>query len=339
MRPNRVPLYTLILLTLLCCGTISAQNASVRLSKRAGRIPKSCEAVLPASIEDPIDVTALVKEAYCKGAGDMLTEFTYVMTSVGRSKDKKGQTKQESTTYEVFIPTLKSGTRGKGVLVITSRNGVPVAADELEKARMEAGKRLEKAEEKNAREKASPPETAPEVKGMLPLGMYTQNTSKRSSGSATLAIHTFLKTCELTLVRRERHAGRETLIFNFTPRPDAQFADSEKYIAQLTGEIWIDAQDRIVVRLVGKPTLSASSAGPGPPVASVPRPVDAPPAVYVEMQRLPEGIWLPRIMRINAADYETLFDGIKADSTSIFSNYLRFSTEIKDVRINSESKP
>jgi hypothetical protein len=129
------------------------------------------------------------------------------------------------------------------------------------------------------------------------------------------------------------------LIFNFTPRPDAQFADSEKYIAQLTGEIWIDAQDRIVVRLVGKPTLSASSAGPGPPVASVPRPVDAPPAVYVEMQRLPEGIWLPRIMRINAADYETLFDGIKADSTSIFSNYLRFSTEIKDVRINSESKP
>jgi hypothetical protein len=45
----------------------------------------------------------------------MLTEYTYVMTSVGRSKDKKGQTKEESTTYEVFIPTLKGGTRGKGV--------------------------------------------------------------------------------------------------------------------------------------------------------------------------------------------------------------------------------
>jgi hypothetical protein len=97
--------------------------------------------VVPASIEDPIDIPALVKEAYCKGAGDMLTEYTYVMTSTGRSIDKKGKTKEETTTYEVFIPMLKNGTRGKGILVITSRNGVAVPAEELEKARQEAGKR------------------------------------------------------------------------------------------------------------------------------------------------------------------------------------------------------
>jgi hypothetical protein len=335
MRPNRLSLYILILLTLLCCGPASAQNASVSVSKRAGRIPKSCEGLVPASINDPIDIPGLVKEAYCKGAGDMLTEFTYVMTSVGRSIDKKakdqqGETKQESTTYEVFIPTLKSGTRGKGVLVITSRNGVPVPADELEKAQLEAGKRLEKAEEKNAKEKPAAPETAPEVKGMLPLGMYTQTTNNHSSfrkkGSAALGIHTFLKTCELTLARRDQAEGRETLIFNFTPRPGAQFANNEKYIAQLTGEIWIDAQDRIVTRLVGRPTLGAPTAGPPPG--------EAPPAVYVEMMRLPEGIWLPRIIRINGADYETLFDGITSESISTFSNYRRFSTEIKDVKID-----
>ena len=345
MRPNRVSLYTLILLTLLCCGTVSAQNASVTLSKSASRIPKPCEAVVPASIADPIDIPALVKEAYCKGAGDMIADFTYVMNQAGRSIDKKGQTKQESTTYEVFIPTLKSGTRGKGVLVITSRNGVPLATDELEKAQLEAGKKLEKAEEKNAREKPSAPETAPEVEGMLPLGMYTHTTTNHSStfgksGSAALAIHTFLKTCELTLVRREQHDGRETLIFNFTPRPDAQFANNEKYIAQLTGEIWIDAKDRIVTRLLGKPTLIASNASPRQMVSTPsPTPSDATPAVYVEMQRLPEGIWLPRIIRINGADYQTLFDGITSDSISNFSDYKRFSTEIKDVKINSESKP
>jgi hypothetical protein len=335
MRPKRLSLYTLILLTLLCCGTISAQNATVSLSKRAGRIPKSCEGLVPAAINDPIDIPALVKEAYCKGAGDMLTEFTYVMTSVGRSIDKKandkqGQTKQESTTYEVFIPVLKSGTRGKGVLVVTSRNGLPVPAGELEKARLEAGKKLEKAEEKNAKEKPRAPETAPEVKGMLPLGMYTQTTNNHSSfgkkGSAALGIHTFLKTCDLTFARREQHEGRETLIFNFIPRPGAQFADNEKYIAQLTGEIWIDAQDRIVTRLEGRPTLSPTSAGPPPG--------ETPPAVYVEMQLLPEGIWLPRIIRINGADYETLFDGIKSESISTFSDYRRFSTEIKDVKID-----
>jgi hypothetical protein len=287
--------------------------------------------VVPASIEGTVDIPALVKEAYCKGAGDMMSEYSYVLNSVGRTKDKKGNEKQESTAYEVFIPTLKSGTHAKGILVATSRNGVPVPADKLEKERLKAGKRLEEAEEKNARETPTAPETDPGVKGMLPLGMYTHSASNHSSltskGSAVLAIHTFLKTCELTLARREKYNGRETLIFTFIPRPDAQFIDNEKYIAQLTGEIWIDAQDRIVTRLTGWPTLGASSL---PPASG-----ERPPAVYADMMRLPEGVWLPHVVRINGADYQKLFDGITGDSNSTFSNYIRFSTEIKDVKVNS----
>ncbi|HEX5704349.1 MAG TPA: hypothetical protein VFX97_14190 [Pyrinomonadaceae bacterium] len=334
-------LCNLLLVMLLPALPAFAQNASVTVGKQVGRIPKVCESVVPASIEGTVDIPALVKEAYCKGAGDMITEYSYVMNSLGRSIDKKGQTKQGSTTYEVFIPTLKSGTRGKGVLVITARDGVPVPAAELEKARTEAGERLEKAEEKSARERQSlPPQTDSSAKGMLPLGMYTYTTNGRSSffkkGSARLGIHTFLRTCDLTLTRRGQHEGREILVFNFTPRPDAQFKDSEKYIAQLTGEIWIDAHDRIVTRLTGWPSPVASIPGStNPPPASGERP----PAVYVEMQRLPEGIWLPRIIRINGADYQKLFDGIDTESISIFSNYIRFSTEIKDVKVNTPSNP
>jgi hypothetical protein len=66
---------------------------------------------------------------------------------------------------------------------------------------------------------------------------------------------------------------------------------------------------------------------------------DAPPAVYVEMQRLPEGVWLPRIVRINGLDHNKLFDGFTWESTWTFSNFRRFSTEIKDVKVNPESKP
>ena len=160
-----------------------------------------------------------------------------------------------------------------------------------------------------------PPRTDSSVKGMLPLGMYTHTTNSRSSlfkkGSAALGIHAFLKTCELTLTRRGQHDGREILVFSFTPRPDAQFNDNEKYIAQLTGEIWIDAQDRIVTRLTGWPSLVAGipgSTNPPPPPSS--KSGERPPAVYVEMMRLPEGIWLPRVIRINGADYQKLFDGI-----------------------------
>ncbi|MDX6288957.1 MAG: hypothetical protein QOH42_756 [Blastocatellia bacterium] len=342
MQPNnKTLLCTLILLAPFSALPIFAQNTSVTIAKRASRIPKACEGVVPASIGDTIDIPALAKEANCKGAGDMMTEYSYVLNSLGRSKDRKGQIKEDSTTYEVFIPTLKSGTRGKGVLVVTSRNGVPVPPDELEKARTEAGERLEKAEEKSAQEARPSPVTDSILKGMLPLGAYMNITSHRSSllskqGSKMLSVHSFLRTCELTLTRREQHDGRATLVFNFAPRPDAQFFDNEKYIAQLTGEIWIDAQDRIVTRLAAWPSLSADHTNPVNPSLT---PVERPPALFVEMMRLPEGVWLPHVMRINAADYQTLFEGITRDSTSIFSNYIRFSTEIKDIKVNTPDKP
>src|SRR5205809_558518 len=122
-------LWKLIILVLLTSLPIAAQKAQVDIGKRVNRIPKACESVVPASIEGTVDIPALIKEAYCKGSGDMMTEYSYVMNSVGRSKDKKGQTtKAESTTYEVFIPTLKSGTHARGILVVTSHNGVPVPA-------------------------------------------------------------------------------------------------------------------------------------------------------------------------------------------------------------------
>jgi hypothetical protein len=180
---------------------------------------------------------------------------------------------------------------------------------------------------------------------MLPLGMYTSSTNNRSStfgksSSAALGVHTFLKTCDLTFVRRQQHEGRETLIFNFTPRADAQFADNEKYIAQLRGEIWIDAQDRIVIRLVGRPILNVSITSSNQAVLTPePAAADAPPAVYVEMQRLPEGVWLPRLVRMNGADYDKLFNGITWESSWAFSNFRRFTTQVDDVKVNPDGKP
>ena len=54
----------------------------------------------------------------------------------------------------------------------------------------------------------------------------------------------------------------------------------------------------------------------------------------VGVTRLKEGVWLPHMMRINAADYPKLFDGITTDSTSTYTNYIRFSPEIRDVQVN-----
>ena len=165
----------------------------------------------------------------------------------------------------------------------------------------------------------------------------------------TLAVADFLRSSDLTMMRREQINGRDTLIFNFTPRSGIQFIDNEKYMAQLSGEIWIDATDRIVTRLIGwptnavNPTRGMSQGGDidkAKTSSSASSTGERPPAIFVEMMRLPQqGVWLPRVVRINGADYQTLFDGIKTDSTSTYSNYIRFSTEIKDVEVEPPKEP
>lgn len=328
MRLNSVNVIRTILLALTLSSPVLAQDVRIEVGKHSTPIPKICVSVSPAKIEDSnIDLPALVKEAMCKGAGDMLSDFTYVVDSVEREKDKKGKVKEERITYEVFIPTLKSGARTRGVKVVTSRNGVPVPAAELEKERSRAAERIEKEEAKIARETpAAAVEVNPvPVTGMIPLGWYGRTGSSRSALGArragvTLGIFTFLRTCELTFVRRDS-TERETLVFSFTPRPNAQFTEDDKYIAQLRGEIWIDVQDRIVTRLIGRP------------LGTTP---EQPPAVYVEMMRLPQHrVWLPRMNRINGADYPTLFDHITTDSTSTHSNYIRFTAEVNDVKVGT----
>jgi hypothetical protein len=341
MRVSRVVLVTL---SFLC--PVIAQNVRVDMAKHSTAIPKVCQSVVPVSLEGTIDVPTLVKEAICKGAGDMMGEYTYVLNSGRRDKDKKGKEKETSTTYEVFIPELKSGTRTKGVLVTTSKNGVPVGPAELEKERREAAKRIEKEEERIAGETPSPENNSdiagPQssnatgvVVGMLPLGTYAGTGINRSAfgvsrGSVRLAIATFLRNCDLILLHREPKDGRDTLVFKFTPRPGAQFNEAERYVAELTGEIWIDAQERIVTRLVGWPALEKVSGTSSEP---------PPPAVYIEMLRLPTGVWLPHVSRINGADYPKLFEGINWDSTSTYSNYIRFSTEVKDVKVEPGKEP
>jgi hypothetical protein len=344
-----------VLLLLALGAPLAAQNTRVEVAKHTRAIPKSCESITPANIEGTVDVQALVKEAICKGAGDMLTEYTYTVNSVKREKDKKGNLKKEETfIYEVFIPTLKSGTRTRGVLVVTSHNGVAVPAAELEKARLEAAEKIEKEEERIARSQPTTTVPEPDKPGLTPAGMYTRTGVTRSafgmkSGALTFAIADFLRASDLTLARRENIDGRDTLVFNFTPRPGTNFIDSEKYMTQIRGEIRIDAADRIVTRLIGwpiAPNRMAQVSKPGDPVTG-----EAPrrtyeeamrlptPAVYQEMTRLPKGIWLPRVIRLNGADYQTLFDGITTDTTSTYSNYIRFSTEIKDVEVAPPTNP
>ena len=306
-----------VLILLLTSFSVTAQSIKVKGAKDKDPIPPACESIVPVNLED---VKALVKEANCKGSGDMFSDYTYVLTSIRREPRDKGQMKEVSLVYEVFMPILPNGSRGNGVLLVTSRDGVPVPPQELEKERLKAGERLEKEERKITSTTTPQAQPVANRTGTLPLGSYEPMTF--GGRKTAVNIHTFLTNCELTLARREKIEGREMLVFSFMPHADAQFEDNEKYIAQLNGEIWIDAQDRIVARLVGWPRTATQLNEKGP-------------AVYYEMIRLPAGVWLPLETRVNGNDYPGLFNREIFYSVLSFSEYKRFSTEIKDQKVDS----
>src|SRR5437016_771709 len=81
----------LSLAVLLPALTVSGQGVRVELGKQINRIPKGCESVVPASVDGQIDMRALLSEVQCKGAGDMLTEYSYTLTSNRRIKNKNGE--------------------------------------------------------------------------------------------------------------------------------------------------------------------------------------------------------------------------------------------------------
>ncbi|MBC7930042.1 MAG: hypothetical protein H7Z38_05680 [Rubrivivax sp.] len=337
-----------ILLAAILASAVAAQGVRVEIGKRATVIPKVCEQVAPASIKGKVDTPALVREAQCKGAGDMLSDYTYVLNYTRREKRDKGKFKEETATFEVYMPTLRGGTFASGVLLATSRDGVPVPPALLEKERRRAGERLEKEEKEISRAPQPPAEaaSAPPLAGMLPLGMYTRSGVNPTSfgfkrGGAVLDIQTFLWACDLKLVRLERRDGRETLVFTFNARPDAKLAPNEQYVSQLSGMIWIDAEDRIVRRLAGWPSADAvaTKKPKGKVKAKTPQapalpPGEGPPAVLIEMARLPEGVWLPREISLNGSDYPTLFDRINYTVNFTYDEYKRFNTETKDVHLD-----
>ena len=107
-----------VLVAVISVFPVSAQSVQIKAVKETTAVPKACESIVRTNIEGQVDIKALVKEASCKGSGDMMTEYTYVLKSVKREKRNKGQTKEETRVYEVFMPSLQSGTRGNGVVLL-----------------------------------------------------------------------------------------------------------------------------------------------------------------------------------------------------------------------------
>ena len=271
----------------------------------------------PAATEN-LDVAALLREVG-KNQDELdrrVAEFAFKQTETDREINDKGELKKQTIkVYEVYpLPNRQP------VQKLISENGVPLAPDRAAKEErrvndefLKAERDKEKDEKKVARRRAE--------------------AEKKSKEEGT-EISPFLKACEFVAPRKEMLEGRETIVFDFRPRPGFRPQNREEsLIAKLIGVVWIDPIDKQVIKLEAR--LAEGFKIAGGLVASL-KPGAA---LVIEQTRMAQGVWLPKFAQVNLSVKVLLFGGGDYNKTIEWSDYKHFSGDVKDYKIEAPAKP
>ncbi|HEY0082819.1 MAG TPA: hypothetical protein VGB61_08520 [Pyrinomonadaceae bacterium] len=347
VRPMRCRTLSLLSLALLLGAGTTFAPARGQEPEQAPSPVARAKAEVPADLSK-LDARALIREAAESERAMQPRRFEYTWTAkvTERESGKQGEVKKESVkVYEVYP------VRGEFVRKLTSENGVAVSSEEAEKQFQKVVAQLEKvarAEEKrsasgaekgSATTAALPPPTGAtaDASGILTFGF--SNGFKTRSGLSTrefsFAPWRILRAGEFFSPRRESFKGREMIVLDFRPRADFVAADdAQKPYGKLAGRVWIDVADRALARIEAWPlALNA----PGAHVAEMPTRPHEPSIVYEET-RLPDGMWLESLVRINTAGHRAVFNGLDVNFTKEISDFKRFEASTGDAKVEPAQK-
>jgi hypothetical protein len=267
----------------------------------------------PPTAAETLDAAALLREVERnqEQVEKRISEYAFRQTETDREINSKGELKKETVkVYEVFpLPNREP------VQKLISENGVPLSRDRAAKEDrrvrdefLEAEREKEEDEKKVARRRA-------------------EREKKEKEGTN---ISPFLKACEFVSPRREILEGRETIVFDFRPRPGFRPKNREEsLIAKLIGVVWIDPIDKQVIRFEARLAEAFKMAGgllgslkPGA-------------ALVIEQKRMDQGVWLPRFAHVNLSVKVLLFVGNDFNKTLEWSDYKHFSGDVKDYKLDA----
>ena len=224
-----------------------------------------------------------------RGPEEVLSRYTYDATEVKDELDGEGRVRRRETRgFEVFY------VRGRPVRHLVSRDGRELTPTERAK------------EERRARELAF----------ALRKG---EAASERPGGRLSRILERY----HVTAMGREEADGRCALVFDFTARPGEFDLERDKLLRRLAGRLWVDEEDRAVVRVEIKNTSGLRFAfGLGATVSSF--------LLRTEFARMEEGVWLPRRLEQSAAGRKLLIKGFHTRTVTTYGNYRRFEVEIEE---------
>lgn len=263
-----------------------------------------------------LDIPALIQASDRNGAAmhSRLLEFTYIQKRITREVDPKGKEIERIREFEAY--PIKTEARHRHVLSLIKKDGVPVSPEQLKLNRQFAVAEMEQAEPVDATTSPKPESEAAEKYVTAGIGIG-------SAGEGVwLGVSQFLRQCRFDSARLVQLQNRQTIALNMHSCQDIHADLREAYLAKLTGIVWIDATDKVVVRLEAWPMTALSNQQPAGEV------------IVYEQQRVQGGIWVPRRIRLNGIGKAEIFNALNKDMIFEFTDYRHFSTEIKETEVS-----
>lgn len=283
-----------------------------------------------------IDIPTLLRETKQRSDENWrraVTEYphyTFKWRIARRRADKNGEVKEQSELYELFYPTKCRAKKCRKVSVLLAENGKPVSPEKIEKQRIKAGEKLERIESDAQAQVLSPNRNIPLQ--WMQFGYFIRRPfSHEQKLVVSIDGQEILQKCEFLAPTRELINGRETIALSFRPRADAVFSEETKYMPQAEGKIWIDAADKVFIRLAiwQKGTKFSETASDYLLEHA---------ALVRDMTLTKEGVWFPRLGRINGLKHPNLFAEMIYDFSIENFDHHFFKTEIKDVEIKNPAE-
>jgi hypothetical protein len=274
----------------------------------------------PPRAAEEFDVGSLLREVG-KNQDEVekrVTEYAFTQKETDREINSKGELEKETVkVYEVFPVANR-----QPIEKLISENGALLSAERAAREEKRVQEELLKAErdkEKDERDAAR-----------RRVERQKKNKAAGREEDDDPEISQFLKACEFVSPRRERFGERETIVFDFRPRPGFRPGNREEsLIAKLVGTIWIDPVDKQVIRLEARLAEGFKMVG-GLLVSLKPGA-----AMVMEQTRMADGVWLPRFAQVNLSVKVLLFGGGDYNKTIEWSDYKHFSGDVKGYKLDA----
>ena len=259
------------------------------------------------------DIPTLLKELQANEdkVEGLLDTYSYTQRSTAREIGKDGVLRdKESQTFQL------SFYKGYRIRRLVAKNGKPLSAKEQEDEDKEAAKRVEEIEKQIAKREAGG--------------------GGRDDESRRISIAEVLRASKLSNPRRERFRDRDVIVFDFEPNPQFDYKNAKsmlKFFGKTAGAMWIDEKDKQVARL--EASLSDSFNVGGGVVAKLKKGA----SFTLEQDRINDEIWLPSAADINLSVRVLMVKGIDLNQSIRSYDYRKFSTEVKDAKVNEVNQP